>query len=47
MTDQGIALSDVPDLDVSVGLQDTGGGNWVTDTNIFLGAIYIIVMIMP
>lgn len=46
MTNQGMPLAEVPDLDVSIGLQDTGGGNWVVDGDVMLGVIYILVVMM-
>ena len=47
MRDESIALSSVPDLDVSIGLQDTGGGNWLSDNDILMGVIYVTVLLIP
>lgn len=47
MIDQHLPIHEVPDLDVSIGLQDTGGANWVLDGDVLLAVIYLTIITFP
>ena len=47
MAEQGMELCEVPDLDISIGLQETGDPGKMGNTSAMLDIIFVTIILLP